>query len=156
MIRHLLPLMMLALAWPAGAFAQDLAGTWIGNVRQSDSELAVTMIFEINYDGNWIGRIDIPEWGARLARLRNIEMREQQVSFDVEDDSVTGAFNGSISSDGNTVSGDFVGDSGTFPLEVTRTDSASGDTAALEGAWEGLLDEDEESAAGIDDIGNWQ
>ena len=75
----------LALAWPAGAFAQDLAGTWIGNVRQSDSELAVTMIFEVNYDGNWIGRIDIPEWGARLARLRNIEMREQQVSFDVED-----------------------------------------------------------------------
>ncbi len=142
MIRHLLSLMMLALAavWPAAAAAQGLAGTWTGSMRQPDSELAVTMVFEVNYDGTWIGRIDIPRMGARLARLREIERREGRVSFTVETDPVSGAFAGAISSDGDTLSGDLAGDRGTFSLELTRTDAGFGNVAALEGAWEGLLD----------------
>lgn len=142
MIRHLLSFMMLAVAavWPAAATAQDLAGTWTGSMRQPDSELAVTMVFEVNYDGSWIGRIDVPVWGARLSRSRGIGIRGQRVSFQVETDSVTGSFDGSISPDGDTLSGNLAGDTGNYSVELTRIDAGSGDAASLEGAWEGLLD----------------
>ena len=135
-----------ATLWPSGAHGQssNLVGTWEGSIRGPGTVQAVSVTIRIDGEGAFAGTADIPGQGAQLRPLINIEVRDQYVSFQVAGVPGNPLFDGALSVDGRTYSGNFSQASETFPFTLAKRTEAmegpSSDTARLAGVWDGTLD----------------
>lgn len=139
-------ILVVATLWLSGAYGQDLdlAGTWEGSIRRPSLVQVASVTIRIDSDGALTGTADIPDQGAQLRPLIDIDVRDQYVSFRVAGISGNPFFEGVISVNGRTYSGNFsqAGETSPFMLEK-RVEAMNGslrDTAALAGVWDGTLD----------------
>ena len=135
-----------ATLWPSGVHGQssDLVGTWEGSIRGPGSVQAVSVAIRIDGEGAFTGTADIPGQGAQLRPLINIDVRDQYVSFQVAGIPGNPSFDGAVSVDGRTFSGNFSQAEETFPFTLAKRaetmGSRSSDTTALAGVWDATLD----------------
>jgi hypothetical protein len=133
----------------AGAVqAQDgPRGHWTGAIDLSGQSLAV----EIDLDKTtkeWVGSIAIPAQNASGLPLESISVTNGQLKFRIKGGPGEPTFNGALSKDGQTITGDFTQGGSSFPFKLSR----SGDAKVEEleksppvskqflGTWEGTID----------------
>jgi hypothetical protein len=153
MARHVLGARMLAalLIMPSGvAFSQTPAGPsghWEGAIQIPGQELKI----EVDLSGTgekWEGTIAIPAQGMKAFPLSAIAVSGESVSFKLGGIPGEPQFNGTLSKDGKSLSGDFKQGGGTVPFSMARTGEAKIErppkstpvTKDLEGSWEGAVD----------------
>lgn len=126
--------------------SSDLAGNWEGNISQPGSVQAVSISIEMGKDGSFKGTADLPGQygGDQLRPLINIDVRDQYVSFGIAGVPGKPVFDGSLSVDGRTYSGNFSQDSkvASFTLhkDIKTTKASSIKVGRLTGVWKGSLE----------------
>ena len=83
-------------------------------------ELAIIIDFNETEDGSLTGLIDIPLQQAIDLPLINIQLKANSISFEIQDVPGSPKFDGNISEDGNTISGDFTQSGQNFTFEIKR------------------------------------
>ncbi len=89
---------------PSAADEAGLIGTWAGTLRVLTMEYDLVVHFEQDGEG-LSGRVDIPRQGVEGLELANIQAKGGQVSFEMQGDMPTAAFDGQL--DGDRLSGDY-------------------------------------------------
>jgi hypothetical protein len=98
--------------------------------------------------GAWVGDIDLLDQGVKDMPLKGITVSDSSVSFSLIAGPGDPRFQGKLSEDGNTISGEFTQGDNSFPFSIKRTGEAKvyvpPKNAALPerftGKWEGTLD----------------
>ncbi len=108
------------------ALAQELTlpGHWEGAIELPQMELKILIDITKSEDGSWMGTIDIPLQAAEDLPLRNISIDGSKVIFRIEGPPGNPTFSGSLSEDGETITGDFTQGGQTFPFELIRSGEA--------------------------------
>ncbi len=127
--------------------ASNPAGSWEGTIRTPNGDLSV--IFNLHKDGEkWVGEMDIPAQHISEMPLNEVKVEGASVSFSLPGPGDP-RFDGKLSDDSKTLSGNFSQSGASFPLElkwksepkaVVRAPANSGEVQILEGVWEGALD----------------
>jgi hypothetical protein len=137
--------------WIAGmlsVWAQDgLRGHWSGSVEVPDQTLAMEVDLDKGPNG-WIGSISIPAQKASGIPLDAITFTNGKCTFRLKGASGSPAFEGTLSADGKTMTGDFTAGGGTFPFKFSRTgdpkveEAKASPAVAKEflGTWEGTIE----------------
>lgn len=127
---------VLALLWPfvsAPALAASPEGLWEGVILYKPAELETEIVVELARDGQGrlVGTIDVPYQDIQLVPLEEVKADGPSVSFvftrfsqraNVE---VRSPFRGTLSADGQTLSGDFIeGGKNTYPFRLHRKGEA--------------------------------
>lgn len=144
-------LTLLSVALAPLAVAQPTApasGHWEGAIHVPNNDLAIQVDLAKNDKGEWLGAIDIPPQNLKGFPLSNISVKGNSVSFVMKGPPGDPSFNGTLASDGKSISGDFLQGGGSTGFELKRTGDARLEAPAkstpiskeLEGAWEGALD----------------
>ncbi len=128
--------------------AADSSGHWEGAIQLPDKELKITVDLAKDDKGAWMGAISIPAQKLSGVPLANIAVRGNSVNFLIKGIPGNPTFQGTLSSDAKTISGDFSQGGGTLTFKLTRTGDAKIEppakstaiTKGLEGTWEGTLD----------------
>lgn len=130
----------------AGAlWAQDgPRGHWTGNIDLPDQALAVEIDLDKAADG-WVGSITIPAQNASGLPLDAITFTNGKCTFRIKGVPGEPTFNGTLSAEGKTLSGDFAQGGGSFPFKLSRAGDAKVEKAAKSqavakeflGTWEG-------------------
>lgn len=136
---------LVAAAQPAAA----PSGHWEGTIQVPGQELKIEVDLKNTAD-KWEGTISIPAQNLKAFPLSSISTRGDSVSFAMKGVPGEPTFNGTLSKDSKTMSGDFSQGGGTIPFTLTRTGDAKIEplpkgtpiTKDLEGSWEGPLDID--------------
>ena len=133
-----LALILLLFLWaPATLYCQEtpsLSGHWEGTIDIPGMKMEVDIDFSQEADGSWKGDISIPVQKAKDLPLANISSEGNQVTFSISGVPGDPTFKGTLSEDGNTISGDFTQGGQTFPFTLTReADPAAKAIKALEG-----------------------
>ena len=134
------------------AFAQPAAspaGHWEGAIQIPGQELKIEVDLQ-KAAATWEGTISIPAQKLKAFPLAAISVKADSVSFAMKGVPGDPVFNGTLSKDSKTLSGDFSQGGGTIPFALTRTGEAKIDpvpkstavTKDLEGSWEASLDVD--------------
>ena len=134
------------------AFGQSAgapSGHWEGAIQVPGQELRIEVDLQKTAD-KWEGTISIPAQSLKAFPLSAIAVKADSVSFAMKGVPGDPVFNGTLSKDSKTLSGDFSQGGGTIPFALTRTGEAKIDpvpkstpvTKDLEGSWEGALDVD--------------
>jgi hypothetical protein len=126
----------------------DAAGHWVGKILIPNQELSVTVDLARNADGAWIGSMTIPP-AAVDAPLEAVDVEDGGVRFAAALPFKT-AFVGTLSSEGNSVSGTASNAEGGVPFRLTRSGDADVKTPPassrlrkdLEGTWQGTVNSD--------------
>lgn len=103
----------------AAAREAGAEGHWTGAVRTPGAGLEVAVDLE-EVEGEWRGRIDIPAQGAEDVDLEGIEVGDDSVRFSISGVPGDPTFRGTLSDDGEVLSGDFSQGGQTFPFELER------------------------------------
>jgi hypothetical protein len=111
-------------------------------------ELKVLIDLALDAGGKWIGDIDIPAQRVTDMPLKSISVSGRAVGFELSMGPGEPAFQGKLSEDGGTLSGDFTQGGNTFPFTLKRTGEAkvfvpARNTELLAryvGKWEGSLE----------------
>lgn len=128
--------------------AGDPAGHWEGTVQAPDGELKIEIDLARNSKGQLAGIFAQPAKGVKGLPLSTVSVEGRSVRFVVKAGAEPGTFEGMLSADGKSLSGD-VGYSGhSFPFSLKRTGDARIAPVPksprigkeLEGAWNGTLD----------------
>ncbi len=96
-----------------------LIGEWTGSVKVPGQELDVVVEFLFE-DNLVVGFIDIPLQQAIDLSLENITLENSNITFAIKDVPGEPTFNGNLSDDGNTISGEFTQSGATFPFSLIR------------------------------------
>lgn len=128
--------------------AKSPAGHWEGSINVPSMELKVSIDLAVGSEGLWIGDIDIPAQGAADLPLKDIAVAGTTVSFALPAGPGNPRFQGKVSDDGTSISGDFLQGGNSFPFTLKRTGEASVTIpkrnaalpAAFVGKWEGSLE----------------
>lgn len=142
---------LLSLALAPLAAAQSTAafsGHWEGAIRVPGTDLAIQVDLAKSDKGEWMGAIDIPPQHLKGFPLSSISVKGNSVAFVMKGPPGDPSFNGKLSGDGQSMSGDFIQGGGTVSFDLKRTGDArmeapaksTGITKELEGTWEGALD----------------
>ena len=99
------------------ARAQTVAGEWQGALRAGAQSLRVAVHIEADADGTFRGTLDSLDQGARGIPLNAIAVNDRQLTFTVP--TVSGSFSGTLSTDGNTIDGQW-SQGASLPLVLTR------------------------------------
>jgi hypothetical protein len=132
---------------PAAMMAANAAGRWEGAIKTPQADLGV--VLNLHRDGDqWAGEMDIPDQHVSELPLKDVKVDGAAVRF-----SLSGAgdasFDGKLSEDGKTISGNFSQGGASLPLTLTwksepkavsKAPANSGEVQALEGVWEGAMD----------------
>lgn len=124
------------------------AGRWEGNINIPSGTFRLVIDLDRDAAGAWIGDIDLPDQGVKDMPLKGITVSDSSVSFSLIAGPGNPRFQGKLSEDGNTISGDFTQGDNTFPFSVKRAGEAKvyvpPKNAALPeklaGKWEGTLE----------------
>ena len=138
------------LAFSSVSLAQTTAGPaghWEGSIRVPSMELRVLVDLARNASGQWIGDIDIPQQATKDLPLKGISVAGSTVSFELTAGPGEPKFQGKLSDDGQTISGEFVQAGNSFPFTLKREGEArvfvpaknAEMPAAFAGQWEGSL-----------------
>jgi hypothetical protein len=137
--------------WIAGVlsgWAQDgPRGHWSGSVQVPNQSLAMEVDLDRGPNG-WIGSISIPAQNASGIPLEAIAFANGKCTFRLKGAPGDPTFNGTLSTDGKTITGDFTQGPGTFPFKFSRTGEPKVEEAkaspavakAFLGTWEGTLE----------------
>lgn len=133
---------------PAAPAAVNPAGLWEGAIQLPNGGLGMSV--NLHRDGDkWAGEFDIPAQNASEVPLSEVKVDGAAVSFALPGPGDP-RFEGKLSEDGKTLSGNFSQSGASFPLEmkwksepktVNRAPANSGEVQVLEGIWEGTLDD---------------
>jgi hypothetical protein len=145
---HLTTLTGLTLLLSSAVLAvSNPAGSWEGTIQTPNGDLGV--VFNLHRDGDkWVGEMDIPAQHISEMPLNEVKVDGANVAFTLPGPGDP-HFDGKLSEDGKTLSGNFAQSGGSFPLElkwksepkaVVRAPANSGEVQILEGTWEGTLD----------------
>jgi CubicO group peptidase (beta-lactamase class C family) len=102
----------------------SIAGHWEGTISVSGVELGVLIDFSEKEDKTWTGDIDIPLQGAKDLPLVDITVEGYDVTFDIKDVPGNPSFDGKLSEDGFTLSGDFTQNDQSYPFALKRKTEA--------------------------------
>jgi hypothetical protein len=127
--------------------ASGPSGHWEGAIQVPGQELKIEI--DLKPAGEkWEGTIGIPAQSLKGFPLSAISVKGDAVGFAMTGVPGSPQFNGTVSKDAKSMSGEFSQGGGTVPFAVTRTGEAKFDppprstpiTKDLEGSWEGSLD----------------
>jgi hypothetical protein len=133
-----------------GLLAQSTAdgsGHWEGAIQLPDNKLEIVVDLA-NEGGKWIGAITVPAQKLNAFPLGDISVQGTSVRFAMKGIPGDPVFKGTLSADGQSISGDFSQGGGTLPFELKRSGEAKIEAPAkstpiakeLIGTWEGTLD----------------
>ncbi|HYL78627.1 MAG TPA: hypothetical protein VEU96_30830 [Bryobacteraceae bacterium] len=132
-----------------GGFAQQtpgIAAHWEGTMQMPEKEMGIVVDLGRNPKGEWIGSFSIPSGEIIDAPLMDISVKGATVRFGL---GVAKAFlEGTLSGDGNGLTGTATSERGTAPFQLKRSGEARVKTPApstslskdFEGTWEGTLE----------------
>ncbi len=124
------------------------AGHWEGSLSLPSGELKMLVDLDRDAGGTWIGDIDIPQQGVRDLPLKSLTVSGDTVSFALPVGPGDPRFQGKLSDDGSTLSGQFRQGGGDLPLSLKRVGKARVNLPAknaeladrFTGKWEGVLE----------------
>lgn len=123
------------------------SGHWEGTLQIPGQELKIEIDLALKGE-KWEGTIAIPAQNLKGFPLAAITVKGDSVSFALNGVPGNPQFNGALSKDAKSLSGQYTQGGGTIPFAVTRTGDAKFEplpkstpiTKELEGSWEGSLD----------------
>jgi len=147
-LQNAILLVVLATSTLSAQQQPSVAGRWEGSIQVPSREVGIVVDLAKNEKGEWIGSLDLPAQGAKGSPLSNISVKDAAVGFQLLGIPGTPAFQGKLSADGKSISGDFAQAGKTFPFQLKRTGDAQVTiipkstpiTKQMEGTWEGVLD----------------
>ncbi len=98
----------------------SLAGHWEGAIELPGMKLEINLDFTQAPDGTWQGDISIPAQNAKDLPLGKIAIKGLKVSFVIPGIPGDPTFDGALSEDGKTMSGQFTQAGQTFPFRLGR------------------------------------
>lgn len=101
---------------PPGGAPDGVAGDWNGSIRVPGQ--ALTFAAHLGTDGT--GTVDIPAQGAKGLAVTDLTVDGTAVAFMLPAVPGGGAFTGTLSADGATITGDFTQGSAKVPFTMTR------------------------------------
>jgi hypothetical protein len=128
--------------------ARDVSGHWEGAIQVPGKDIAIQVDLAKSDKGEWMGAIDIPAQNAKGFPLSSIAVKGNAVTFVMKGVPGNPAFDGTLSADGKSLSGNFTQGGAALTFALKRTADARIQTPAkstaiaktLEGTWEGTLD----------------
>ena len=147
---RLIPIaILLMLPMPAlrGQPSARPSGHWEGTIQVPEHELPVIVDLATDARGGWIGSLTIPTSSSVDVPLSTIGVEGTSVKFTVNLPEKT-SFEGTLSNDGDRLSGTVGNLDGTVPFQLVRRGDAnvkrpppsSALTKAFEGTWEGTIE----------------
>lgn len=98
----------------------SLAGHWEGAIELPGMKLEINLDFTQAEDGTWQGDISIPAQNAKDLPLAKITLDGLKTSFVISGVPGDPTFQGALSEDGQTISGQFSQAGQTFPFRLSR------------------------------------
>jgi hypothetical protein len=142
-------LIVLALSGPVAAQSPaSPAGHWTGAVETPGQPLGVEIDLKPGTPPAWQGVIGIPAQNLKGFPLE-VTVQDKAVSFTMTKAPGTPTFKGTLSDDGQTLSGEFTQGGSAFPFKLTRSGDAvfpapppksTAITKDVEGKWAGALE----------------
>lgn len=125
----------------------DPSGHWEGALQAPLGEVVIEIDLARNPKGDLIGTFTNPKGQLRGYPLANISVENRTIKFELKANSGGGPFEGTLFSDGKSMSGDFRTQGYTVPFNLARTGDARIEPAPksqpvakeLEGVWNGTL-----------------
>lgn len=125
--------------------AADPSGHWEGTLQVPGIEVSIEVDLAQNSKGEVAGTITIPGENLKGLPLATVAVEGTSISFSARADQ---PFQGALSADGKSISGDLTVDGFHVPVSLIRTGDPSIDAPAksapigkeLEGTWNGTLD----------------
>jgi hypothetical protein len=140
-------LVALSLTVPLHAQPADPSGHWEGAIQAPGKDVKIEIDLA-KKDGKLAGTFGTPEQNESGFPLSNVAAQGTTVSFEIKASSGGGTFQGTLSADGKSMSGDFVTAHGaSVGFSLTRTGEAKIESLQpsppiakeLEGSWTGTL-----------------
>ena len=124
------------------------SGHWEGSIAAPGLELEFAVDLAKNSKGELVGTISIPSQNLNGVPLTSVSADGPAVRFVLRSSTGGGPFEGGLSADGTTLSGDFITRGFAVPFSLTRTGDARIEPAPrspsigkeFEGRWDGTLD----------------
>jgi CubicO group peptidase (beta-lactamase class C family) len=107
------------------AYSRDcsgIEGQWKGNININETKLEIVVDFSQTEEGDYTGEIDIPLQGAKDLPLDSIRLAEPKVHFTMPDVPGNPMFEGNLSANADTISGDFFQGGQKFDFILIRLD----------------------------------
>ena len=128
--------------------AVDPSGHWEGTVQAPNREVKIEIDLAKNNKGDFAGTFGQPAQGVKGLPLSTVALEGRSVRFVVKADAEPSTFEGVLSADGKSMSGDLAQAGNSFPFSLTRTgDARIAPTPKsppigkeLEGIWNGTLE----------------
>jgi len=137
MVRHAWCVVMVSALLLAGSAARDVAraagggqdapvpassaaGPWSGQISLPPGPLNIAVVLTTDASGAWSGTIDIPAQGAKGIRLSNVVVDGRAVSFAMAGVPGDPRFAGTLSDDGQAMTGTFSQGGASLPFELER------------------------------------
>ena len=128
----------------------DPSGHWEGTIQAPNMEVVIGMDLAMNHNGQLAGTFAQPSNGVKALPFSTVAVEGQSLRLVLKPSSGGGTFNGTVSKDGTSMSGDFITAEGGYSLRFTlaRTGDAMIAPAPrsapigkeLEGTWNGTLE----------------
>lgn len=124
-LRKPLLALLLSLSLQLSAFA-GLAGNWQGNIQLPGQALEVSISLKQDPQGSWTGSIDIPAQKAKGLPLKEIQVKGQDVSFQIEGIPGNPTFKGTLSD--TSLKGSFTQGGQNFPFSLNQAAASASAT----------------------------
>jgi pimeloyl-ACP methyl ester carboxylesterase len=108
------------MAHAAQSPASSAAGSWAGQISLPPGPLAMAVVLNADPSGAWSGTIDIPAQGAKGLKLANIVVDGRAVAFAIAGVPGDPRFAGTLSDDGQAITGTFSQGGATFGFALKR------------------------------------
>jgi hypothetical protein len=123
------------------------AGHWTGAIEVPTGPLAVEIDLKPGTPPAWVGTITIAAQNLKSFPLQSADVAGTSVTLVIAGAAGTPTFKGTLTADGQTISGDFTQGGGSMPFKLTRAGDAVFAPAAkstpitkdVEGRWAGTL-----------------